>query len=133
MQNQSSNTKNIVMAVVLIVLLVIAYFMFFKGEEVPLGETIGVENLGPDGMPIANGGVGLGAGADLLPFLLQLNSLKLDDSIFSDPVFVSLEDYTIEIAPQPQGRSNPFAPLGGESRAQAGSSRIPAPRLPVNR
>lgn len=127
MQNQTSNNKNVIMAVVLIVLLVVAYFMFFKGEDLAPTDALVSENIGPDGLPIA--GDGLTAGADLLPMLLRLNSLHLDDTIFQDPVFLSLEDFTIEIPPQPQGRSNPFAPLSGSSA----SSRIPSPRLPSSR
>lgn len=120
------------MAAVLIVLLVVAYFMFFKGdEELPATGSLVAEQVGADGMPIASSDVDLGPGSDLLPFLFQLNSLKLDDSIFSDPVFLSLEDFTVEIAEQPQGRINPFAPLGRESRPTVQtSSRVSAPRLP---
>lgn len=48
-------------------------------------------------------------GGELLTTLARLKSTKLDTSIFSDPVFVSLRDFGVEIAPQPVGRRNPFA------------------------
>ena len=62
-------------------------------------------------------------GRDLLNVLIQLKSTKLDTSIFSDPVFKSLRDFGVEIAPQPIGRHNPFAAFegAGESGKSGGS------------
>jgi hypothetical protein len=51
-------------------------------------------------------------GKELLNTLLQLRSLSLDDKIFSDQLFLNLVDFSVEIAPQPIGRFNPFAPIG---------------------
>jgi hypothetical protein len=48
---------------------------------------------------------------DVLLTLSNLNTLKLDDSIFSDPVFTSLSDYSVAIPPEAAGRRNPFAPF----------------------
>lgn len=53
------------------------------------------------------------AGARVLALLNQISSLKIDVSIFSDPVYKSLVDYSIEIPEQKIGRVNPFAPLPG--------------------
>ncbi|MDP3965269.1 MAG: hypothetical protein Q8Q13_00525 [bacterium] len=61
-------------------------------------------------------------GAELLAALARLNSTKLDTSIFDDPVFNSLEDFGVDIAPQPIGRRNPFAPLSAGSGASASGS-----------
>jgi len=49
---------------------------------------------------------------DLLTLLLDIRSVKLDDSIFSEETFKSLEDFGQDIAPEPAGRENPFAPIG---------------------
>ena len=57
---------------------------------------------------------------ELLITLGDLRSIKLDDSIFSDPVFLSLVDFGIDIPLQPVGRDNPFSPL------RASGSRTPA-------
>ena len=56
------------------------------------------------------------AGQDLVATLLTLRAVKLDGTIFNDPSFMALKDFSTEIVPEPVGRVNPFAPL------QAGAS-----------
>lgn len=51
-------------------------------------------------------------GKALLITLAGLNTIRLDGDIFADPVFVSLTDFGVIIAPQPAGRRNPFLPIG---------------------
>jgi len=48
----------------------------------------------------------------LLVTLAGLNTIRLDGSIFSDPVFASLTDFGVVLPPQPSGRRNPFLPIG---------------------
>lgn len=48
---------------------------------------------------------------DLVATLLQLRSVSLEGTIFSDPSFQSLQDFGSQIIPEPVGRPNPFAPL----------------------
>lgn len=53
------------------------------------------------------------ASNELLSVLLSLNAIELDDSVFANAAFTSLEDFTITItAPQTTGRTNPFSPIG---------------------
>ena len=52
---------------------------------------------------------------DLVATLLELRSVTLDGTIFSDPVFKSLKDFGSQIIPEPVGRPNPFAPLSSPS------------------
>lgn len=54
-------------------------------------------------------------GRDLLVLLAQLKTTKLNTSIFDDPLFVSLQDFGVAIAPQPVGRRNPFAAFEGKT------------------
>ena len=54
-------------------------------------------------------------GAEVLTALNQLKTLKLDDSIFKDKTFVSLEDFSKPLSPEPVGRINPFSPIGVEN------------------
>ncbi len=54
------------------------------------------------------------ASPDLLATLSDLHTITLDSGIFSDPVFLSLTDFGVEIPPQNVGRHNPFAPIGGK-------------------
>ena len=49
---------------------------------------------------------------NLLATLGSLHTIKLDNSIFTNPVFVSLSDFGTTIPPQSSGRGNPFAPVG---------------------
>ncbi len=60
---------------------------------------------------------------DLMKVIEKVESLKLDDSIFKDSAFASLQDYTVILVPQTPGRPNPFAPLSGN---QAPAVKTPA-------
>lgn len=44
--------------------------------------------------------------------LLNISTLSLNDSVFGDPRFSSLQDFTVTLIPQPLGRTNPFLPAG---------------------
>ena len=50
---------------------------------------------------------------ELVETLLALRSVKLDGTIFTEPAFTTLQDYSTPIVPEPVGRENPFAPLAG--------------------
>jgi hypothetical protein len=52
-------------------------------------------------------------GADLLEILTNLQTLKLDDSLFASPTFRNLKNFQVELTPEPVGRDNPFAPYSG--------------------
>ncbi len=49
---------------------------------------------------------------EILATLGNLRTIKLDDSIFKDPLFTSLSDFGVTIPPAAAGRRNPFAPVG---------------------
>ena len=49
--------------------------------------------------------------SDLVNTLLQLRTITLSGTIFSDPAFAGLRDFGTEIIPEPVGRPNPFAPI----------------------
>lgn len=63
------------------------------------------------------------ADRDLVATLLQLRAVKLEGSIFSDPLFQSLKDFGSEIVPEPVGRQNPFAPLEGQTASVGGAAQ----------
>lgn len=48
---------------------------------------------------------------ELIGLLLELRSIQLDLSLFDNPNFRSLTDFSQELVPEPTGRSNPFSPL----------------------
>lgn len=54
---------------------------------------------------------------DVVETLLELRAVSLSGTIFTDPAFMSLQDFGREIVPEPVGRQNPFAPLPGSQVA----------------
>lgn len=55
---------------------------------------------------------GAGPDQDLIALLFELKSIRLDNAIFGDPLFQSLNDFGQTLVQEPVGRQNPFAPLG---------------------
>ncbi len=58
---------------------------------------------------------GSGVDQDLVALLFELRGIRLETTIFSDSVFMSLQDFGKELVSEPIGRNNPFAPLGGSA------------------
>ena len=55
-----------------------------------------------------------------LSLLLDVQSIKLDSTLFASPSFTTLQDLSRPIVPDTNpGRANPFAPLGQDTTAQA--------------
>lgn len=64
---------------------------------------------------------------EILATLNNLRTIELDDSIFQDPLFLSLSDFGVTIPPVPAGRRNPFAPVGaGNAPTTQATSTAPA-------
>jgi hypothetical protein len=102
MQPESSNTKKILIAVVLIALVAFSVWFFLKKPEVEVifdefGNQITSEIIGKD----------------LIDLLDQLQAVKLDSGVFKTVGFLNLTDYSVDLVDQPQGRVNPFERLGG--------------------
>jgi hypothetical protein len=55
-------------------------------------------------------------GNRVLTLLQEVNSLNIDATVFNNPVYRSLVDYSIEVPPQNVGRPNPFQPFPGQIR-----------------
>jgi hypothetical protein len=62
-------------------------------------------------------------GGDILPTLLEIKDIRLDQSIFADPVFKSLQSFSVELPKEESGRPNPFGPVG---QVSASSVNTPA-------
>lgn len=54
---------------------------------------------------------------ELLTLLGSIKQISLDGTVFENPIFKSLEDFSKPLSPEPIGRPNPFAPLPGTPAA----------------
>lgn len=71
---------------------------------------------------------------EILATLGNLRTIKLDNSVFSDPLFLSLSDFGVTIPPAAAGRRNPFAPVGANNapaQKATTTSTTPPPSAPT--
>jgi len=93
--------KLIFLIVILLVVFGVWYGLSQSAPAAPL-----LTNSAPTGSPSADS-----ADQQLVSTLLALRAVTLNGNIFSDPAFLSLQDFSTTIVPEPVGRDNPFAPL----------------------
>ena len=103
--------NKIVIAALAIVVAVIAWYML--GGEAPPQEGLSTETFSTPATE---------AERDLVATLLQLRSVSLEGTVFSDPIFQSLRDFGSQIVPEPVGRENPFAPLSQTAASGAATT-----------
>lgn len=105
----NENIKNLVIGGVLFVFMVLgAYFYVNRTPYVDETLLTGVVNNPSSATMEGN-------------FIAALNSLKrlkLDDSVFRSAAWTSFADFGRTLAPQPKGRTNPFAPIGASEAAE---------------
>ncbi|MFA6095459.1 MAG: hypothetical protein WC767_01295 [Candidatus Paceibacterota bacterium] len=111
MEKGISNTKNIIIAAVILAVIIFAgYFYSTRDRSADTDLLVGVP---VDGAVIDG---------DLLSTLRELKGLRLDEGIFQDPVFRSLVDKSRPLASQNSGRPNPFAPLESSAAFSSATS-----------
>ena len=104
----SNKALNITIVIFLVVFGVVGY-LFLNREKAPESNLKSEVAVSPSGEPVSQA---LNqSNKQFLDNLSNLKAVTLDDSIFSDPAFVSLTDFGLTLAPEPKGRDNPFAPL----------------------
>jgi hypothetical protein len=110
-------SKSTIVVIIIVIILVIAYFYYEGGSSSGSGSLL-----------VSQGG-DQSIGSDELNLLSQIQSLKIDTSIFKDPGYQALVDYSVAIPTEPVGRPNPFAPFTGEavSSGTAGTSGTSGP------
>lgn len=96
--------KNLIIGSVVVVVVVVLYLMFVRGSSNDSSSALLAVSVEDPATTIL--------GRSLLTALAQLQTTKLDQTFFADPVFRSLSDWSHEIAKQDVGRRNPFAPIG---------------------
>ena len=85
---------------------ILAYNFFFKKEGPPAALVT------TTGLPVGAVPTGERFGQEFLSTLLSLRNLQLDNSLFDNKEFKTLQDFTFPIPETgPRGRPNPFAPL----------------------
>lgn len=109
----SSKIKNIIIFLSIAVALILVYIFFIKKspDQANLVST-------PD-TSTTTSGMGSSLDQDFLPLLLNVKNIKLNDSIFSDPAFITLIDSNVVLVPEGnEGRPNPFASFGVENKVK---------------
>lgn len=131
------NTKAIIGIVLGIVLVVGAFFLY---SSLTGGSSQNTTKLVPAGLaPELNNSNSTStafAGKEFLRTLVNMQSLKLDDSVFSDPAYRTLVDMSVELQTQPKGRKNPFAPIGTDNsvaQVQSAFQAVSGTSSPVTR
>jgi|JI10StandDraft_1071094.scaffolds.fasta_scaffold26285_5 hypothetical protein len=95
----SNLLKNLLIALGLAIILFIGYITFVRDDG---SDAMISESLSPEVRQETQ---------QLLSTLQELKSINVEGRIFSDPLFLSLRDFRVELGTEPEGRSNPFAPL----------------------
>lgn len=100
--------KKIILAILAIVVLFIIYAIFIKPDPTNPELVQGTSSVaGSEEAKIL--------GNQISQALLRIEQIKLDKSIFTSAIYLTLKDRSQTIAEEPIGRSNPFAPLGDTS------------------
>lgn len=98
--------KNITIVIGLLILAGVGYFLFVTNKATTL-----------EGDSTGSGAVTIQS-AVFLQRLHELQSVTLNDSIFTDERFRSLEDFGTQVERVSYGRSQPFAAVDGDTTVQ---------------
>ena len=104
--NTQSSKKTWIWIAIIIIVAVVGYF-YLSGSSAPASSGL-VQSSGSDSAVV---------GTQVLTLLNQIQSLKIDTSLFTDPGYQTLRDYSVAIPQVNVGRANPFAPLPGFSQS----------------
>lgn len=109
MKTISSNTKSVIVFIVILLIGVLIYFYTLGSPNDSMINSIDqTAAIGDEQTQIA--------AARILALLNEMSVLKIDKAVFSDPLYSRLLDHTVAIPPQNIGRANPFAPYYAPAR-----------------
>jgi hypothetical protein len=98
MNNTSSKNKSWIWVLVIVIIAGLAYYFYSNSTPTPLvsasSDTV--------------------VDTQVISLLNQISTLQIDSSIFNDPGYKTLRDYSVAIPSDNVGRPNPFAPLPGD-------------------
>ncbi len=103
MNTPKTSKKTIIIIAAIIIISIVGYF-YYMGGQTTSSSTLEVSKDTTDAQI---------AGQRVLGLLNQIRSLKIDTSLFKDPLYLTLIDYAVDVPPQEIGRPNPFAPIPG--------------------
>lgn len=103
MNTQKSSKKSIIIIVIIVIVAIIGYF-YYSGKNQSSDTSL---------LASAPNAADQAVGARVLLLLNQIQSLHIDTTIFKNPAYQALQDYTVSIPTLNVGRYNPFAPLPG--------------------
>lgn len=109
MKSTSPGSRNTAIIVIILIVAAVVYFYFEGGTTAYTGSLL-------QGVSSDAGSVGSAE----LSLLDQLQSLKIDTTLFTTPAYATLQDYSVSIPTQNVGRANPFAPFSGAPVAAPG-------------
>ncbi|MDE2399601.1 MAG: hypothetical protein KGL67_01140 [Patescibacteria group bacterium] len=109
--------KNIIIFAVVGIALVLIYVFFINKAPEQTGLVSTSSNPVTSSTPTSDASNPNSLGSkDFLAVLLNVKTIKLDNSIFSNVAFSSLHDSSIVLTPDgTEGRINPFAPIGSDA------------------
>jgi|SRR3989344_5123397 len=91
------NTQRLIIIIgVLVILAFFGYSFFMKGDGV--SSEISQSNTTTD--------------EDILTLVETLKKISIDKSLFTSELFIGLQDFSVSLYPEQQGRPNPFALVG---------------------
>lgn len=116
--------KNIIIFIIIAVVFVLIYIYFIKPStkkatlvsSTPASATQPTNNTATSASVKTNSAVS----KEFLDLLLSVKSIKLDDSLFTNPSFISISKHDSSIILIPdgnEGRINPFSPIGSDTTA----------------
>ena len=108
--NQSSVKSYLVIGAIVIVGFIFI-FWYMGGDKTDTGSLLESQTAETDAV-----------GSRVLALLNQIQSLKIDNTLFTGAAYQTLVDFSVTIPEQNVGRPNPFAPLPGF----VSSSRAPS-------
>jgi hypothetical protein len=102
--NMSSlNTKNIIIGLLALLAIGGAVYYFFFNNSAP---TVVTDSLAPSATELAS--------QDIIVMVEKLKTVSIESSLFSEPIFTSLRDFSVPLLQENQGRLNPFSRIGIE-------------------
>jgi hypothetical protein len=115
----SKNVKIIIVIFIFILICAGGYYYATSGSSVT--PTSSIQTTATAGVSANAGTLDAGdaaLGDKFLSLLLNMRSIKLDQTLFASPTFTTLHDFSTPISPDANpGRVNPVAPLGQDAVA----------------